>query len=102
MSIVNKGNAEKRKEKKRQVLYRIAMKNPYAEMLSCDFIEVAKLKHGLVAIQVCPDSGICFSFLIFSASCLFFGRVGLSFVNFSAFQLIHPSRSCLERDAFKL
>ncbi|RVX03331.1 putative proline-rich receptor-like protein kinase PERK11 [Vitis vinifera] len=56
MSIVNKGNAEKRKEKKRQVLYRIAMKKPYAEMLSCDFIEVAKLKHGLVAIQVCPDS----------------------------------------------
>lgn len=56
MSIINKGNAEKRKEKKRQVLYRIAMKNPYAEMLSCDFIEVAKLKHGLVAIQVCPDS----------------------------------------------
>ena len=57
----NRGIAENKEEKKREVLYRIAMKNPCAEMLGCDFIEVAKL----VAIQVCPDSGICFFFFLF-------------------------------------
>ena len=78
------------------------MKNPCAKMLNCDFIQVAKLQHSLVAIQVCPDSGICFSFLIFSASCLFFKRVSPSFINFSAFQSIYPSKSCLEREPFRL
>lgn len=91
----NRGIAENKEDKKNsEVFYRISMKNPCTETITCDFIEVSKLRPGLVSIHFCPDSGISFCFFFkFSATSLFF----LSFFNSFVLQILFVKRTHQEK-----